>query len=133
MILNPQSNRQPIGWPLLPVPDEKGELAFPSLEESVRQNLQVILSTRPGEQLMNPNYGAGLSDFLGQPDTLTTRSRIHDRIKAGIKKWERRILLDRVDVTNTPDRPGQIAIQISYRIRLTGDPQSLNANLQLQS
>src|SRR5204862_6747410 len=78
MMLNPTSSRPPIGWPLLPVPDEHGCLQFPSLAESVQQNLRVILSTRAGEQLMRPDYGAGLTDFLGQPGRLTPhRSVLH--------------------------------------------------------
>lgn len=39
----------PLGWPLLPQPDSQGRLNFPpTLADSVRQQLQVILSTRPG-------------------------------------------------------------------------------------
>ena len=50
-----QDRRRPrIGWPLLPVPNENGELEYPTLEESVRQQIRVLLSTRPGEQLMGP-------------------------------------------------------------------------------
>lgn len=49
------SNRMPrplLGWPLFPLPDEHGRLDWPDLEASVRQSIRVILSTRPGEQLM---------------------------------------------------------------------------------
>ena len=55
----------PIGWPLLPVPED-GVLAFPDLEDSVRQSIQVILLTRPGERLMRPQFGAGLDQFQRQ-------------------------------------------------------------------
>ena len=44
----------PIGWPLLSVPDEHGELGYPDLAESVRQTIRAILLTRPGEQLDAP-------------------------------------------------------------------------------
>ena len=66
---------QPIGWPLLPLPNGEGQLCYPDLAESVRQNLRVILSTRPGEQLMRPQYGAGLVDFIGETDSIRTRRR----------------------------------------------------------
>ena len=71
MILDTKARAQSIGWPLLPFPDQNGELAYPPvLAESVRQQLQVILSTRPGEQLMRPGFGAGLTEFLGEPQAL---------------------------------------------------------------
>lgn len=133
MILNAQSLRAPIGWPLLPVPDEAGRLDFPSLAESVRQNLQVILSTRAGEQLMHPHYGAGLTDFIGEPDTITTRRRIHDRVTDSIGRWEPRIEIDRVDVTDVPERAGHVRVEVAYRLRRTGEVRSLSVNLQLET
>jgi hypothetical protein len=47
-----QLPRPLIGWPLFALPDEHGRLDWPDLEASVRQGIRVILSTRPGEQLM---------------------------------------------------------------------------------
>ena len=58
---------EPIGWPLLPVPDANGQLHYPSLAQSVRELIQVLLSTRPGEQLMRPGFGAGLENLLTEP------------------------------------------------------------------
>lgn len=132
MILDSKPPAPPIGWPLLPVPDENGELEYPAaLAESVRQQLQVILSTRPGEQLMRPGFGAGLTEFLGEPDTITTRRRIYDRVADALGRWEPRIDVDRVDVNDLPGRPGWLRIEIGYRLRRTGDIMTLGVNLEL--
>lgn len=133
MILNPKTPRPPLGWPLLPVPDAAGELNFPTLAESVRQNLQVILSTRNGEQLLHPAYGAGLTTFIGQPDSITTRRRIHDRVTEGVGRWEPRIETDRIDVTDVEGKPGHVRILIAYRLRRTGEARSFGVQLQLES
>jgi len=122
----------PRGWPLLPFPDQHGELAYPAaLDESVRQQLQVILSTRPGEQLMRPAFGAGLTAFLGEPDTITTRRRIVDRVTEALAQWEPRIDVNRVDVVEMPDRPGWLRVEIGYRLRRTGDVMTLGVNFEL--
>ncbi len=122
----------PIGWPLLPVPDDEGELAYPgALAESVRQQLQVILSTRPGEQLMRPGFGGGLTEFLGEPDTIATRRRIYDRVTDAIARWEPRVAVDRVDVHDVPDRPGWLHIEIGYRLLRTGNVMTFGVNLEL--
>ena len=52
----------PLGWPLLPLPDEHGQLSWPALEQSVAQQIRVILQTRPGAQLMRPAWGAGATN-----------------------------------------------------------------------
>jgi phage baseplate assembly protein W len=122
-----------IGWPLLPVPNENGELHFPSLEASVRQSIQVILQTRPGEQLMHPQFGAGLEDYLNAPNTLTTHRQIRDVITDSLTRWERRIHLDRVEVATVPNKPTQVRVEIAYRLRRTGVPQQVRLTLQLES
>jgi phage baseplate assembly protein W len=133
MFLDALPPAPPIGWPLLPLPDEHGQLEYPELAESVRQNLEVILSTRPGEQLMHPSYGAGLLDFIGEPDTTTTRRRIYDRASAAIGQWEPRVDLNRLDVDRLPNQPGHLRVDLAYRIRRTGEVRTLGANLELRS
>ena len=133
MILKSTVSRPPIGWPLLPVPDAMGQLSFPTLAESVRQNLQVILSTRPGEQLMHPRYGAGLVEFIGKRDTITMRRQIQDRVASTVGRWEPRIELDRIEVEGSPEAPGRLRVQIAYRLRRTGEARNFGVNLELES
>ena len=122
-----------IGWPLLPQPDKGGRLSYPGLEESVRQSIEVILSTRPGEQLMRPLFGGGLQEFLDVPNTITTHRRIHDRVAAALDQWEGRIVVDRIDVNDIPEDPAQIRVEINYRIRRTGEFQQTGLTVRLEA
>jgi phage baseplate assembly protein W len=132
MLLDTKPRAPAIGWPLLPFPDENGTLEYPAaLAESVRQQLQVILSTRPGEQLMRPGFGAGLTEFLGEPDTIATRRRIYDRVNETVVRWEPRVEVDRIEVSDLPDRPGWLRIELGYRLRRTGQIMTLGVNLEL--
>jgi phage baseplate assembly protein W len=128
---NPNIPSLPINWPLLPLPDKHGRIAYPTLEGSVRDSIKIILSTRPGEQLMRPLFGAGLQNFLGESNTITTRRRIHDAITDSLEKWEPRVLLDRVDVLEVPDFPSRVHIDLVYRIRRTGLVQRLGLTMDL--
>jgi phage baseplate assembly protein W len=119
-----------IGWPLLPS-IEDGQMRYPSLGESVRDNLKVILLTRPGEQLMHPDFGAGLEDFLHEPNTLMTRRRIRDLILQSIERWEPRIAVDRVEVAEVENRPTRVRVEIAYRLRRTGVAQQLGLSLDV--
>jgi len=110
----------PIGWPLLPLPDATGALAWPDAETSVRQTIEAILRTRLGEQLMRPRFGGGLDDFVHEPNTLVTRRRIHDTIADALGKWEPRITVDRVEVWEVPNDATQVRVEIAYRLRRTG-------------
>ncbi|MGE0222010.1 MAG: GPW/gp25 family protein [Acetobacteraceae bacterium] len=117
-----------IGWPLLPVPDADGRLTWPDAPASVRQMIEVILRTAPGEQLMRPEFGAGLEAVIHEPNTLTTRARVHDAITDALRRFEKRIILDRVDVDPAPD-PRELLITLSYRLTLTGAPARIQARV----
>ena len=109
-----------IGWPLLPLPDENGRLDYPSLEASVRQQIRVILQTRPGEQLMRPQYGAGLQRFVHEQNTLTVRRRIRDLVSEALARWEPRITVQRIEVWEHATDPTAVRVEIAYRLRRTG-------------
>ena len=111
--------RPPLCWPLLPLPDERGRLSFPDLETSVRQRIEAILRTSPGEQLMRPAFGAGLEQAIHMPNSAGFRSDLQRRIAVHVRAYEPRILLDRVEVRPAED-PTVLQVTIAYRIRQLG-------------
>lgn len=121
-----------VGWPLLPVPDDEGELHWPAPEQSVREQVRVVLLTRPGEQLMRPLYGAGLGNFLHEPNTLSTRRAVRDRIRESLARWEKRIVTDRIEVWEVPGRPTAIRVEIAYRLRRTGAAETVGLVMELE-
>jgi hypothetical protein len=121
-----------LGWPLLPLPDEHGQLSWPTLETSVQGLIRVVLSTRPGEQLMRPDFGAGLELLLHEPNTLATRRRIRDRVQDALTRWERRILLDRVEVREVEGEPSHVRVEIGYRLSRSGAPGRVALTVQLE-
>ena len=129
---NAKTLPDPVNWPLLGVPDGEGRLGYPSLAESVRQSIRIILQTRPGERLMRPEFGGGLERYLHEPNTLTTRRQIRDLITSSLERWEPRILLDRVDVWEMDERPDTVRIEIVYRLRRTNAAQQMGITMELE-
>ena len=126
-------NQPLIGWPLLPLPDAAGQLLWPDLARSVRDAIRTILSTRPGEQLMRPEYGAGLDRLLQQPNTLATRRQIRDLVQSALARWECRILLDGVEVWEVDGEPSHVRVEIAYRLARTGAAGAINVTVQLEA
>lgn len=127
---NPRIPSPPIGWPLLPLPQDGG-LQYPTLEASVNQSIRIILLTQPGEQLMRPTFGAGLQRFLHEPGTLVTRRRIRDAIAESLDLWEPRILVDRIDVWENEERPDAVRVEIVYRLKRTGQALSMTLTMNM--
>jgi uncharacterized protein len=122
--------QDPIGWPFLPTP-QSGALSFPTLEQSVRDSIRVILMTRPGEQLMRPRYGAGLQNFLDEGNTVTLRAQIQTTILTSLQNYENRITVDAVNVDPVVGSRGEVQVQIYYRLLRTNAAQSVGVTMQL--
>lgn len=121
--------RDPIGWPFLPVP-EGGALSYPTLEQSVRDSIRIILTTRPGEQLMTPFFGAGLQNFLDEGNTVAVRREIQSTILDSLQQYEKRITVDAVDVATVDGAPTEIHVQIHYRMLRTNAPGQIGVTMQ---
>jgi uncharacterized protein len=122
----------PLGWPLLPVPID-GVLSYPTLEESIGQYIRITLLTRPGEQLMHPRFGAGLSNFLHLPNTLETRRQIQNTVFGALTDWEKRIVVIRVEVWDDTDAPEAVRIEIVFRVKRTNEQKTTTVKLILGS
>ena len=119
-----------VGWPLLPLPDAHGRLAWPDGPTSIRQSIEVILRTTPGELLMRERFGAGLERMLGEANTIATRNSILQAVAEAIGRYEPRVQVDRIAVTETDD-PNRVDVAISYRIKPTDTPASLRATIDV--
>lgn len=121
-----------IGWPLLPLPDASGQLQWPDLTKSVRDTIRIILSTRPSEQLMRPDFGGGLDRLLHEPNTVATRRQMRDLVHDALQRWEPRILLDGVEVWEVDGEPSQVRVEIAYRLARTGAAGAMNVTVHLE-
>jgi phage baseplate assembly protein W len=102
------------GWNFPLRPDERsGKIEYESGPEKVRQSMQIILDTEPGERIMRPAFGCGLRRYLMKPNTTATRTLIQREVTNALKAWEPRIELRNVQVTPGDD-PALVLIEIFY-------------------
>ena len=94
--------QNPVSWPFMPKL-QGGQMTWPSLERSVRDSIRIILTTRPGEQLMRPRFGAGLQNFLDEGNTISLRRQIQSAVLENLQNYETRIAVDAVEVDPVKD------------------------------
>jgi uncharacterized protein len=124
------SNYQdPVSWPFLPVP-QGGVMSYPTLQQSVQDAIRIILTTRPGEQLMTPYFGAGLQNFLDEGNTVATQRQIQTTILENLQQYENRITVDAVEVSTVDGAPSQVYVQIQYRVIRTNAPGQVGVTMQ---
>ena len=82
----------------------------------IRESLEILLGTVPGERYMHPDFGCDLIALSFEPLTLSFKTEITSRIKTAIIKFEPRIDLDKVEFEDKSDE-GIIFLHIFYTIR----------------
>ncbi|MEU9372829.1 GPW/gp25 family protein [Streptomyces sp. NPDC048255] len=92
---------------------ETGALAWVGGEALIRQSIETILDTEPGERVMRPSFGCGLRRYLMAPNTAATRTALSEEISEALTRWEPRIRVTEVAVT-PGEEPTLVWIDIAY-------------------
>src|SRR5215468_12298027 len=82
--------------------------------DSVRQAILLLLSTRPGERVMRPNYGCDLHRLVFSPNDNTTAGLAIHYVRQAIERWEPRVEVVRLDAERDPEQtnPGYLGITL---------------------
>jgi hypothetical protein len=108
-----------VGWAFPVAPDAAGEAALAAYEEDVREAIEIILGTNPGERVMRPDFGAGLQALVFEPIGATTAALVRHRVEEALVRWEPRI--DVLDVRVRADGTllNRLLVEIDYQVRST--------------
>ncbi|MDR3061992.1 MAG: GPW/gp25 family protein [Dysgonamonadaceae bacterium] len=90
-------------------------------EEDIRQSLQILLSTVPGERMFRFDYGCNIRQWVFEELNLSTETLIIDCIEQAILHFEPRIEVEKVLLETKDKQEGILWINIDYRIRRTNN------------
>lgn len=90
-----------------------------SAEDDILESLHILLTTSPGERIMQPDYGCGLRAMVFETMNDSTITAIKDVIERAVLFYEPRITLDGIEVDAEEIYDGLIKIQLNYTIRAT--------------
>jgi phage baseplate assembly protein W len=108
-----------------------GRLAWVQGEQTVRQALLVLLSTRPGERIMRPEYGCDLHRLVFEPNDETTAGVAIHHVRRAIERWEPRVEILDLDAGPDPENPGRLEIVLEYRVRFLPGAQRLRWSVSM--
>jgi phage baseplate assembly protein W len=91
------------------------------LEEDadVASSLEILLSTTPGERVMQPLYGCNLSELLFESLDTRLKTLMVDKIESAILYFEPRVTLESVRLDDSRELEGFVLIEVVYRVKTT--------------
>ena len=106
------------GWSL-PIGVDHGRISEASDDDKVRQAIEIILRTAPGERVAQPDFGCGIHSLVFETFSADMLGRVVGNVSSSLATWEPRI--DVLDVTarQDTDQPNRILIEIDFQVRST--------------
>lgn len=97
--------------------DGGGRIATTGADDHVRDMIEQILFTRPGERVMRPDFGCGV-DVVFEPNSDVLAGAMELRIRGSLQRW----LADVAEVVDVRVRPedSRLIVEIAWR-RLLDD------------
>jgi uncharacterized protein len=119
---------EPVGL----VIDPSGAIETVVDDEAIQQSLMLLISTRPGERVMRPEYGCDLARLVFSPNDDTTAGLAIHFVRQAVERWEPRVEVLRVDATRDPEEATRLEIVLDYRVRATMSNGSVVVGVDLQ-
>lgn len=101
--------------------DRRGATATTGYADHVRDLLEQLLFTAPGERINRPDFGCGLMQLVFAPNSPELAAAVQATIQGAIAQW----LGDVVDVRalDVEARDATLRVELDYVLRATGQAQ----------
>src|SRR5262245_38114298 len=104
-----------IAYPMRVSPS--GGIALVSRDEEIAESMRLILGTSPGERPMRPDFGCPIHDHVFAPADAATIGLIGFEVRNSLARWEPRIEVTEVVVSQDEGQPTLLYIDITYVVR----------------
>jgi uncharacterized protein len=103
--------------------DTRGRTAIATDEDHIREMIELILFTAPGERVNRPTFGSGVNQLIFAPNSETIASALQLAVQGAIQLW----LGDLVQVqqVSVSTEDSQLLVTISYIVRSRQDRQTV--------
>jgi phage baseplate assembly protein W len=109
-----------IGWSFPPEFKESTKTVIMLTDENdIKSSLEILLSTKIGERIMQPKYGCNMDELLFSPLNRTLKTFVSELIKTAILYHEPRIDVEKIDITKGDDLSGELLVLIDFKVRAT--------------
>jgi phage baseplate assembly protein W len=120
------------GWGF-PIGVDNGRIVEVGQDAKIRQAIELILRTAPGERVTRPDFGCGIHDLVFETLSNDMLGRVISAVTTALATWEPRIDVLDVSTQQDADQPNRILIEIDYRVRSTNSRLNLVFPFYVQS
>jgi Bacteriophage baseplate protein W len=99
--------------------DDRGKSAVTSAADHVRDMIEQLLFTSPGERVNRPDFGSGLMQMVFAPNSPELAAALQFTLQAALDRWLGDVIeVRRLEVTS---RDARLGVDLTYALRKTGE------------
>ncbi|MBC8001534.1 MAG: GPW/gp25 family protein [Opitutaceae bacterium] len=102
--------------------DSRGRTATTDDDDHIRDMIEQLLFTNPGERVNRPEFGSGLLQLVFACNSPELAAALQFTIQAGLQRW----LSDLIEVSNleVTSEDSTLRVVVQYLVRRTGQQQT---------
>jgi phage baseplate assembly protein W len=101
--------------------DGAGRTAQADRDAHIRQMIEELLFTEPGERVVRPTFGCALLQLVFAPSSSTAAAAVQATVQASLQQWLSDVI--RVDSLEVEAIDAQLTITVAYVVLATGATQ----------
>jgi phage baseplate assembly protein W len=102
-----------------------GGVAVAEYEADIRQSIEIILGTAPGERVMRPDFGCGIHELVFDTIDAAMVTRVETAVTKAMVTYEARIEVLGIQVNPLHSADGVLLIELEYRVRCTNQKDNM--------
>ena len=102
--------------------DGLGRTATSTLDAHVREMIELLLFTDPGERVNRPDVGSGVRSLVFGPASAEVATALQFVIQAGLERELADVL--RIDALHVTSVDATVTIELTYTVLETGEPRT---------
>lgn len=102
--------------------DERGRTAATSDDDHIRDMIEQLLFTNPGERVNRPDFGSGLMQLVFAPNSPELAATLEFSLRAALQQWLGDLIeVQELEVTS---EEATLRVVVQYVVRRTGEPRT---------
>lgn len=105
------------GWSFPPTFTKTGEVEMLEGVPDIYSSLHILLTTIPGERIMQPRYGCNMQDFVFEPMDTGLQTLMLEKVETAILFYEPRIKVNRLEIDGSREWEGVLYIRVDFTVK----------------
>lgn len=97
--------------------DNRGHTASTSTQDHIRDMIEQILFTSPGERVNRPDFGCGIQQLVFMPNSDALAAATQLMVQGSLQQWMGDLI--EVEGVNVQNNEATLVVLVQYTVRLT--------------